>query len=34
MWASQVVLVVIKLLASVGDVSHGFDSWVGKILWR
>ena len=32
--ASQVVLVVKNLPANAGDVGHGFDPWVGKILWR
>ena len=32
--ASQVVLLVKNLPANAGDVGHGFDPWVGKILWR
>ena len=31
--ASQVVLVVKNPPASAGDMRHGFDSWVRKILW-
>ena len=30
-WASQVVLVVKNLPANAGDMSPGFDPWVGKI---
>ena len=34
-WASQVELVVKNLPANEGrHKRHGFDSWVGKILWR
>ena len=38
-WASQMVLVVKKLLANAGDIRdmgliHGFNPWVGKIPWR
>ena len=33
--ASQVVLMVKKAPANAGDVRDaGFDTWVGKILWR
>ena len=33
--ASQVILVVKNPLGSAGDIrEHGFDPWVGKILWR
>ena len=31
---SQVVLVVKNLPANAGCKRHGFDPWVGKILWR
>ena len=32
---SQVVLVVKNLPANAGDIrTHGFNPWVGKILWR
>ena len=32
--AFQVVLVVKNLPASAGNISLGFDPWVGKIPWR
>ena len=31
---SQVVLVVENLPANAEDMRHGFDPWVGKVLWR
>ena len=34
LWVSQVALIVKKLPASAGDMRHGFDPWVGKVLWR
>ena len=34
LWVSQVALIVKKLPASAGDMRHGFNPWVGKVLWR
>ena len=32
--SSQGALVVKSSPANAGDMSHGFDPWVGKICWR
>ena len=34
LWASLVTLVVENLPASAGDMRHGFEPWVSKMLWR
>ena len=33
-WASQMALVVKSLRTNAGDMRHGFNPWVRKILWR
>ena len=33
-WLPRWALVVKNLCANAGDMRHGFDPWVGKILWR
>ena len=34
LWFSQMVLVVKNPPAKTGNLSPGFDAWVGKIPWR